>query len=547
MTNVNVYVGSCETCKAKVEPYEGSRRAVDGNWKIYCANCKPFEKPVRKLSLDGHVIVPYEPSNLNLIRAMPGANWFPEHKGGPYWQVSLDSTDRLRVLEIADILKLDVDPALREGFSTNSLVEEAKKNELLPFQLEGVNWLSRRIKGVLADDMGLGKTLEAIFSLDDNAKVLVICPSISKYHWQKEIFKWRPEFYTHVVDQKKEFRLPIESEIVIVSYDTLPEEDILKKATFQEIHLIIDELHNVKNISTKRHKKVKAISKTASKVWGLTGSFPYDKSPADLYGMLGAMNMAYEQFGNWDKFVKLFNGRKNEWGAWCWGNPEPIVGEILKKFMFRRMKEDVMPELPVATYTDLYVPYGKTELTDLDVFWEKHGSTIQKGSLPPFTEFSKIREKLAKSRIPVMLQFMEECEWQNVPLIVFSSHLAPLTAIYTRPGWEILDGSIPPAKRQEIVDKFQAGKLKGLGVSLMSCGSGINLSYAWKVLFVDQDWSPAKNEQAVDRVIRIGQQNNAVDIVRFVGNHVLDEHLNNILLRKTYSRDSALKSRNVSN
>jgi hypothetical protein len=201
--------------------------------------------------------------------------------------------------------------------------------------------------------------------------------------------------------------------------------------------------------------------------------------------------------------------------------------------MLRRRREDVLPDLPRKTYTQLVVgPVDASLQKSLDSIWEEWGTSVEVGQLPPFEKFSEIREKLARSRVDAMIEYIENAEEQEVPLVVFSAHLAPMDALLGRPGWAVITGVTSPEKRQEIVRAFQAGKLKGVGVTIKAGGVGINLTHAWKALFVDLDWSPANNWQAEDRVCRIGQMSDKVEIVRMVSDHPLDIHIQNMLVDK---------------
>ena len=139
-----------------------------------------------------------------------------------------------------------------------------------------------------------------------------------------------------------------------------------------------------------------------------------------------------------------------------------------------------------------------------------------------------------------MLEYIEEQEEQGVPLVVFSSHLAPLDELLGRPGWAVISGDTKLEKRQEIVDAFQAGHLKGIALTIRAGGVGLTLTHAWKVLFVDLDWVPGWNSQAEDRVCRIGQTSNKVEIVRMVNDHPLTLHILNILVEKTRLIENAV-------
>lgn len=127
---------------------------------------------------------------------------------------------------------------------------------------------------------------------------------------------------------------------------------------------------------------------------------------------------------------------------------------------------------------------------------------------------------------------MENCEEQDVPLVVFSAHREPILALAERPGWAVILGDTPIIKRQQIVEDFQAGKLKGLGMTIQ-IAQGINLTHAWTCLLVDKDWTPANNDQAVRRLLRIGQHASKINVVSFVSNHPLDIHVNELLDKKT--------------
>jgi hypothetical protein len=158
--------------------------------------------------------------------------------------------------------------------------------------------------------------------------------------------------------------------------------------------------------------------------------------------------------------------------------------------------------------------------------WDEWGELIDgKKQLPPFEEFSSLRAALAESRIPALLEMVEDHEEQGVPLVVFSAHKAPVLACGEREGWEAITGDTSSKKRQEIVERFQAGKLKGLALTIRAGGVGLTLTHAWKAIFVDLDWVPSQNQQAEDRICRIGQLAAHCEIVRMVSDHVLDIHV----------------------
>lgn len=543
---LNKYPGPCCKCGDHVAS-SGSNQGVavkeSFGWVRYCVNCSPVKlNTERKLTKDGCIFMPFDRDSLDLLRSVPGA-WFD--RGAVCWRVSLKEGDRARLLEIADILKLEVDPELRViQLSEQSKV--AADTGLYPFQVEGVDWLSKGNLRLLGDDMGLGKTVQTIMALPkaEDCAALVVVPASLKYNWRKELEKWRPELNACIIANEKSFRLPAFGEVVIANYENLPAylephkisptskswelmvtwpNDSMRDHA-KNITLIVDEAQRVKNYKTKRSKRIKGLAMSAKNVWALTGT-PLENRPEDLYGILESLQMQMKVFGGWTKFVGYMNGYKNRWGGYEWGRPSPIVPELLRRVMLRRKREDVLPDLPAKTYTFHKVGLPRELKAHMDDLWDRYSSTIKEKNLPPFEEFSGIRAKLAKSRIDDLVELVEEHEEDNIPLVVFSAHLDPLDELAKREGWAKITGDVSPAERQRVVDQFQNGELKGVAVSIKAGGVGLTLTRAWKAIFVDLDWVPGANQQAEDRICRIGQESSKIEIVRMVSDHPLDIHV----------------------
>lgn len=568
----NKYQGYCNNpaCGKQVPANAGFTQKLNNRWVVWCKQCVPAKVQAavavtgessnrRVLTADCKIITPYEANNYLLIKSLPGARWDAVNR---WWSVSDAIADRRRILEVADRIGLEVAPTLRDI----PLTAQAQSAELLglyPFQVEGVNFLAHKQKSLLGDDMGLGKTVQSLMTIPKNGAAMVVCRAGLKYNWLDETQKWRPDLKPVVLSGRSSFRWPNNGEVIIINNEILPPQfhtiprnkgeqmpmywDRLK--TWREgliksnpeaanVTLIVDEAHDYKNYEAQRSRKVKEMVRLTKKTIGLTGS-PLTNRPEDLYGVFDVLGLAKETFGSLDRFKTLFNaqeeivngrgGRKT-----TYGKPQPIVPELLRRVMLRRTRTEVLPDLPTKTYTNLMVGKVSSELQkQLDDLWEEWGSFIEvEGDLPPFEKFSEVREKLARSRIDAMLEYVENAEEQDVPLVVFSAHLAPLDALMVRPGWAVITGATKPERRQQIVRDFQAGKLKGVGISIRAGGVGLTLTHAWKVLFVDLDWNPGNNWQAEDRVCRIGQTANKVEVIRMVSDHPMDLHVHNLLAEK---------------
>ena len=485
------------------------------------------------------VSMPYDAEALPLLRALPGARWDRETRR---WTCSRDAADRARVLELAERLGLEIPAALRaieRPVYVERAMERAREGGAYPYQVTGVEHLASRERALLADDMGLGKTFQVLQALPPAANCLavVVCPNSLKATWAAECRKWRPDLTPVVLRGRKSFRLPERGEVVIVNYDILPKD----APALRGCVLIADEAHRLKNRKAARTLKFRAMGETARQVWLLTGT-PLLNRPTDLWGVLASGGMEREVFGGWKTFVRCFNGHKNRWGGYEWGDVEPEVPERLRRVMLRRMKSEVLRDLPGKVRSWIVVDVENGVRRALDDLWEEYGDVVGSGSLPPFERFSEIRAKLAEQRIPAMTAWVEDREDAGEPVLVFSAHRAPIDALGEREGWATITGSTSPDERQRIVEAFQAGELKGIGLTIQAGGVGLTLTRASSVLFVDCAWTPADNAQAEDRVCRIGQKANAINVVRMVADHDLDWHVQRLLLEKQALIDAAVEA-----
>jgi SWI/SNF-related matrix-associated actin-dependent regulator 1 of chromatin subfamily A len=489
--------------------------------KVSC----PKKPSASTLTASGKLYRKYDRDAVPVLKSLPGAEWC-----GSYWQVSTDEGDRHRILEAAQELGIEVDPSLQLPLSPAAI--KARDAGLYPFQVQGVDWLSRRQKALLADEMGLGKTAQTLLALPDQPAVLAVTPACLKYNWKEEATRWRPDLNVTVVKGKKDFRLPNQGEMVVVSYDCLPDE--IEPATTSSVHLIADESHKVKGRKTKRHKAIKKLSRLVLSVWALTGT-PLLNNPDELFAMLDALDFVGETYKDWSSYLKLFNIKRGRWDEILWGDPKPEVKQLLLRVMLRRLRYDVLPQLPTKQYQTILVPLpdNPSLMEEMNELWGKYRCYLEdQDDLPPLGAMSAVRERLARTRIKAMKELVELYEEQGEPLVVFSDHRAPIEELQHRQGWGVILGDTPSAERQRVVAQFQAGDLKGVAATIQAGGTGLTMTNASTVLFVDLDWVPANNIQAEDRVCRIGQEANKVQIVRLVSDHILDQRVLKVLDRK---------------
>lgn len=584
----NLYGGKCANCGTRVTEGAGFAFKRGVKWQTCCASAAcgralglisadgAAKVERRELRADGHLLMPYDPNSIGLVRAMPGARWNPD---GKFWTVSLKPSDRARVLELAEKLSLKVAPELQEALPEDPVVVEAvdraKAVGLYNYQTEGVRWLATRDASLLADDMGCGKTAQVLVALPKKVRAIIVTPGAVKYTWRDEAARWRPDLSVRVLQGRQADSSALiprfDGELVVVNFDILPDDLRLpplppkKKgqpkpkrtgkekplvapalaAQLQGITLIVDEAHRCKNLKAARTEKVRELRKLcAARRQFLTGT-PLENRPLDLYGLLQVMGCERDVFGGWQGFTRDFNAHQeivNRKGTtiWVWGSPRPEVPEKLRRVMLRRTKAEVLPDLPPKRHVTVTVECDDEELTgEMDSLWDEFGFDLEVGRLPDFRNFSRLREKLAAARIPALLEMVEDHEEQGVPLVVFSAHRKPVDTLAKREGWLAITGET--IDKQAVAREFQTGKYKGVAVTIKAGGVGLTLTHASNAIFVDREWNPAENNQAADRLHRIGQKGESVLYTHLTCDHVLERHIDQLLLRKMELIDGAIE------
>lgn len=426
--------------------------------------------------------------------------------------------------------------------------------DLYPFQRTGVAWLAGRHAALLADDMGLGKTAQALLALPEGAALLVVCPAVAKGVWLREALQWRPEMEPTVLSGRGNFAWPAPGQMIIVNYDILPADALAEHGPPAPGTVVVaDEAQAVKSTKSQRAKRFRKISRAVrnahGRIWLLTAT-PLLNRPPELWALLMAMG-SQAVMGGWKDFCRLMGAKtKTIYGRgrrritimdWDTARPLPEVATRLRTVMLRRLKSEVLVDLPPKRHRELVVSdldsATRKAAQGLMSFLEDRGLHLEECQLDhivkavPFEEMSRVRKLLAAAKIPAMLALVEQHEDADEPLVVFSAHRPPIDALADRPGWAVITGDTPPEERTRIETAFQAGRLLGVGATIKAGGVALTLTRATNALFVDRDFTPALNDQAEDRVYRIGQRQ-PVLITELVADHPLDKRVAKLLAQK---------------
>ncbi|MFJ7744535.1 SNF2 helicase associated domain-containing protein [Peribacillus sp. NPDC097295] len=480
----------------------------------------------------------------------------------------------LQLLDSADDSTFTMEDSFRQfldNIRNPSTLEFELPEQLEPilrdYQRKGYKWMKILARygfgGILADDMGLGKTLQSIaFILSElpairqrKLPVLIVCPSSLTYNWLSEFMKFAPEIQAVVIDGNQKERSKIQKDMgdmdaIITSYPLL-RKDILWYEK-QEFHTVFfDEAQAFKNPVTQTARSVKKIK--ADHRFALTGT-PVENSLEELWSLFHVV------------FPELFMGLKEYSNL-----SRKQIARRIRPFLLRRLKEDVLEELPEKIETmesvellpdqkKLYAAYLAKLREDTLKHLDKN--TLKKNRIRILAGLTRLRQicchpvlfvdgyKGSSSKFEQLMKIMEESRLSGRRVLIFSQFTKMLQiigrdlAIQGQPFF-YLDGQTPSKERVEICNRFNAGERDVFLISLKAGGTGLNLTGADTVILYDLWWNPAVEEQAADRAHRMGQQN-VVQVIKLVARGTIEEKMNELQEKKRNLIEEIIDSGNQS-
>jgi len=506
------------------------------------------------------------------------------------------------------------------------------KAELRKYQQEGVNWLAflakYQLHGILCDDMGLGKTLQSICILaskhHERAKKheetkspdsvhlpsLIVCPPTLTGHWYYEILKYtdnlKPVLYTGNSRERGKLLGKLKKyDVVITSYEVV-RNDIVNLQDLHWHYCILDEGHIIKNAKTKLTKAVKCIRAHHRLI--LSGT-PIQNNVLELWSLFDFLMPGF--LGSESSFNERFSKPilSNRDGKSKNGEAAALALEALHKqvlpFLLRRLKEDVLHDLPPKIIQDYYCELSELQKYLYDDFSKSragaaaedvvrsdqaekggdqqhvfqslqylrklcnHPALVLKNDKQAIVDaLANVGQKDGSSELsdiqhaPKLLalrQLLVDCGIGSAPGVtgdtvkseladaestgtgafsqhrvlifcqmkqmldiiekdLFKQHMPSVT--YMR-----LDGGTDANKRHAVVQTFNADpSIDCLLLTTHVGGLGLTLTGADTVIFVEHDWNPMKDLQAMDRAHRIGQKK-VVNVYRLITKGTLEEKI----------------------
>lgn len=442
--------------------------------------------------------------------------------------------------------------------------------DLRPYQKIGYSWLVQNIRygfgSILADDMGLGKTIQILSAilyykennlLEDKTALIIVPPTLIS-NWENEIKKFTP-YLTYFIYHGSNRTFPLETyDIILTSYGVV-RLDLDMFVDQRWFLCIIDEAQNIKNPNTEQTKAIKSVD-ARSKV-ALTGT-PIENKLMDYWSIFDFTNKGYLSTKDDFKRQYVMPIEKLE-------DEETLddLRTIAKPFVLRRLKtdDDIKKELPEKFINDIYCTLSKKQIklynAILDeIFFDIENSkgiqrkgiilkilTALKQTCNHPAQFLDIKNpKISESgKMELLVDILSNILDANEKVLIFTQYvemgklIQELISKKFKQEVLFLHGSQTRIEKANVIDTFQEDEnYKILVATLKTGGTGLNLTAAQNVIHYDLWWNPAVENQATDRVHRIGQENDVM-VYRFITKGTLEETIDAISKHKT---DLASKS-----
>lgn len=497
------------------------------------------------------------------------------------WQPLADSIHEAAVLEGTDASTLAEDSVTLQGYRTaymksllesaglpveiDSSVEETVRAmteppestirlpdglTLRPYQQRGFQWMHTldhlHMGGVLADDMGLGKTVQVIALLlatrEAGQVSLVVAPTTLTYNWLSELERFAPSLSVMVIagsaaqraSQIRHVKEARDVDVMITSYPLIRQDiDQLNDIDFR--FAILDEAQHIKNAGSKGALAVKQLR--ARTRFALTGT-PMENGVGELWSIFDYVLPGY--LLGYSAFLRRYQD----------GSDAEDLRRRIRPFLMRRLKKDVLTELPDKIETVLTAQmtpeqtkvYQSAMLRLRDrvntVLQEKGFDRGRTEVLAAITQLREIcchpslvlEDYIGSSgKLDMLLEILPGALAAGRRVLLFSAFTSMLKILRKQlqdAGFTTmyLDGDTPAPERHAMTEQFNGGQAQIFLISLKAGGTGLNLTGADMVIHYDPWWNPAAEDQATDRAYRIGQTRK-VEVFRLVTHSSIEEQV----------------------
>lgn len=439
-------------------------------------------------------------------------------------------------------------------------IPDSLKQVLREYQKTGFRWLrtldTHGFGGILADDMGLGKTIQVISLMVDEKEQqeaasrpcpvsLIVCPASLVYNWECELHTFAPKLRVLAVTGSGKERETLlctyrEYDVLVTSYDLL-KRDILLYEAMEFRFQIIDEAQYIKNPTTQSAKAVKLI-RAASK-YALTGT-PIENRLGELWSIFDYLMPGF--LFSCQKFKKAY-----EIPIVKEGNREILknLSRMTGPFLLRRLKEDVLKELPkkleMVVYSRAAKEQGEIYTANACLLKQKlkaqSGQEYGVGKLQILAQLTRLRQiccdprlyyenyRGGSAKLETCMELLTGAVEAGHKILLFSQFTSMLDLIGGRLkkegiAYHLLVGATPKEERLQLVNQFHEDSVPIFLISLKAGGTGLNLTCADMVIHYDPWWNVAVQNQATDRTHRIGQEKQ-VSVFKLIMKDTIEENI----------------------
>ena len=451
---------------------------------------------------------------------------------------------------------------------------------LREYQKVGYEWLRTLdeygLGGILADDMGLGKTVQVLSvilsyvesSNKDDCRIpsLVICPSSLSLNWEEETKKFAPSLKTLVIngdleERKRKIDTIKEYDLVIISYDLLKRDiELFEDRNYNFRYLIADEAQYIKNNKTQNAKAIKQLKSQTR--FALTGT-PIENSLAELWSIVDFIMPGY--LFSYNKFKTQYETpiiKEND------QEKMNKLKEMIEPFVLRRIKENVLQELPEKTITVLnnemegeqlkiYLSYSEMARKKAKEEIEENG--IKNSQMKILALLMRLRQICChpglfienytgeSKKLTQCIEIIKTAIQAGHRILLFSGYSSMFPYIQkeldeSQIKYFMLTGKTKITDRMDLVNEFNANDdIKVFLISLKAGGTGLNLIGADVVIHYDPWWNLSVERQATDRAYRIGQKKN-IQVYNLITKNSIEEKIYELQQKKAKLADDILST-----
>ena len=448
-------------------------------------------------------------------------------------------------------LPVDLDEEAEKASAMRFEAPPCPMDILRPYQVRGFEWMcalhEMHLGGILADEMGLGKTVQTISVLlhyhrnaEEKKPSLIIAPTTLTYNWLSELNRFAPELDVMLItggqsaraDQIAQITGPHAPDVVITSYPLI-RRDVLLMQEIPFRFAILDEAQQVKNAQSVGAQAVKQL--TAETRIALTGT-PMENHAGELWSLFDFVLPGY---------LPRYNEFLRRWGD---GRNEEDLRRRIRPFLMRRLKKDVLGELPekleMVMMSEMAPDQRRVYDAALMQKRERVGEIIRekglgRGRAEVLSAITELRQicchpalclpdyQGVSGKLEMLMDILPSALSSSRRILLFSQFTSMLRLIEKRLAEEhvrtlYLDGETPAAERVEMTKRFNAGEADVFLISLKAGGTGLNLTGADMVIHFDPWWNPTAEEQATGRAHRIGQTH-TVEVIKLVMHGTIEE------------------------